>query len=84
MTFIGICELLGGLAVLFGALTDYAAIGLALLMLGATFKKITEWKVPFTAMDKTGWEFDMVLLAMALCLLFVGPGHYSVDAMLGW
>jgi putative oxidoreductase len=84
MAFIGVCEVLGGLAVLFGVLTEWAALGLAILMLGATYKKMTEWKTPFTAMDKTGWEFDMVLFAAAICLVLTGPGKYALGPMLGW
>lgn len=84
MVFIGIAELLGGIAVLFGFLTEFAAIGLAIIMLGAIYKKVFEWKTPFTAMDKTGWEFDLILLVAALALLFTGAGQYSADAFLGW
>jgi putative oxidoreductase len=84
MLFIGIAEILGGIAVLCGFLTEPAAIGIAVIMLGAIYKKIFEWKTPFSSMEKTGWEYDMILLAAALALLFTGAGNYSVDALLGW
>lgn len=79
MGFIGVCEMLGGLAMLFGFLTSWAALGIAIIMLGAIYKKITEWHVPFTAMDKMGWEFDLIILAGCVALLILGGGSYSVD-----
>lgn len=81
MTFIGAAETAGGLAILVGFLTQLAAVGLGIIMLGAIYKKITEWKIPFTAMDKTGWEFDLLILAGCVTLLFFGGGLYSVDVL---
>lgn len=82
MGFIGICETLGGLAMLFGFLTQLAALGLGIIMIGAMYKKINEWHVPFTAMDKMGWEFDLILLGACIALLTLGAGVYSVDSMI--
>jgi putative oxidoreductase len=84
MLFIGICETLGGIAMLLGFLTEFAGIGLAIIMLGAIYTKMTKWSTPFTSMTATGWEFDMLLFAVALAFAFLGAGHYSLDAVLGW
>ncbi len=81
MTFIGVAETAGGTAVLLGFLTELAALGLGIIMAGAIYKKITEWHVPFTAMDKSGWEFDLLILAGCIVLLTVGSGSYGIDAM---
>ena len=81
MLFIGAAETAGGIAMLLGFLTQLAAIGIGIIMVGATYKKINEWHVPFTAMDKTGWEFDLLILGACIVLLTVGAGVYSVDAM---
>lgn len=82
MGFIGICEMLGGLALLFGFLTQLASLGLGIIMIGAIYKKTQEWHVPFSAMDKMGWEFDLALLGGCLALLTLGGGVISVDHML--
>ena len=79
----GIAETLGGLAVILGLLTQIAGIGLAIIMLGAIYMKSAKWKLPFTAMDKLGWEFDWVLLGMSLALALLGAGAFSLDAMFG-
>ncbi len=60
---VGAVELLSGLALLAGRYTQYAALALIVVMLGALYFKIFRWKVPFSARDATGWEFDLVLLA---------------------
>ncbi len=81
LLFIGIAETLGGAALLVGFLTQWPAIGIAIIMVGAIYKKITEWHVPFTAMNKTGWEFDVILLAACVALMTLGSGLYGVDAL---
>lgn len=81
MRFIGITETIGSIALLVGFLTQLAAIGLAIIMLGALYKKIFEWHVPFTAMDKMGWEFDVMILAGCIALMTLGSGAYGVDAL---
>lgn len=83
MTFIGVCETLGAIAILFGVLTQLAALGIAIIMLGAMYKKINEWNIPFTAMDKMGWEFDLMILGACITLLTLGAGVYSVDMYIG-
>src|SRR5215469_2660081 len=45
--FLGAAELAGALGVIFGVLTQFAAAGLILLMLGAIEKKISLWKTGF-------------------------------------
>jgi putative oxidoreductase len=47
--FVGIAEVAGGLGVAAGVLTQLAAIGLILIMLGAIYKKIFSWHTGFWA-----------------------------------
>ncbi len=85
MGFIGIAELLGGLGELLGFLTQLASLGLGIIMLGAWWKKMNEWHVPFAAHDKTGWELDMMILAGCIALFFLGGGAFALDRMMfGW
>jgi len=84
MRFIGICETFGAIAMLAGFLTQLAGIGLAIIMSGAIYKKLTEWHVPFSADSTTGWEFDMTLFAIAVALALMGAGTISIDALAGF
>lgn len=69
---VGAAELLGGLAVATGFGLYIGAAVLALVMVGAMYYKIHVWKAPFTAMDKMGWEFDLILLAATLFIWSTG------------
>ncbi len=78
---LSVCEPLGGLALVLGFLTPWAALGLGIIMLGALYHNIFVWKKPFSAVP-SGWEFDAVLLAVLVGLLSLGAGAYSLDALL--
>ena len=84
MTFIGICETLGSLALIAGFLTELASLGFAVIMLGAIYMKNFKWGVPFSFDKGTGWEFDLLLFAAAILLISSGAGNMSLDAFLGW
>ncbi|MBI1813251.1 DoxX family protein [Candidatus Peregrinibacteria bacterium] len=84
MMFIGWAELLGGLAMVLGFLTQLAAVGLGIIMVGALYKKTQEWHIPFAAQDKTGWEFDLVLFGGCAALLLLGGGSISLEGMFGF
>ncbi|MBI2990421.1 MAG: DoxX family protein [Candidatus Magasanikbacteria bacterium] len=71
---LGLAELVGALGVLSGVWLQVSALILVFVMLGAMSMKIGKWKIPFSAMDKMGWEFDLILLAASLLLLFSGGG----------
>jgi putative oxidoreductase len=72
--FLGSAEVLGGLGVALGILTQLAAIGLILLMLGAIQKKIFVWKIGFWGGRAYGWHYDLMLLVMNLVILLTGGG----------
>ncbi len=66
---LGTFEILGALGVTLAFHTQLAALIFALVMVGAIYYKITRWHVPFWAHDNTGWEFDLILLAVAIFFL---------------
>lgn len=74
--FIGIAELAGGLGVALGVLTQYAALGLILIMLGAIQKKIAVWKTGFWGQHGDGWHYDLLFVVMCLVIATTGGGRY--------
>ena len=83
VVLLGLVELLSGLALVLGFYTEIASLLVAIVMLGALFHKMFKWNIPFSAMDKMGWEFDFILLGAAIAVLFLGAGSISLDAMFG-
>ena len=75
---LGIVEGLAGLGLILGVYTQVSALVLSVVMLGAIYMKTMKWKVPFTTMTGTGWEFDLILLAANLFILASGPSLYSL------
>src|SRR2546422_4807601 len=76
--FLGTAEVLGSMGVAFGVLTQLAAIGLILLMLGAIQKKIFVWKIGFWGGRAYGWHYDLMLLVMNLVILVTGGGRLAI------
>ena len=80
MIFIlGLVELLSSLGLIFGFYTQFSALLLAIVMIGAIYFKTTKWKVPFSTHDKTGWEFDLILLAANIAILLNGSGSLGIQ-----
>jgi putative oxidoreductase len=80
---LGIAELAGGLGVLFGVLTQLAAIGLILVMLGAIQKKIFVWHTGFWGEKASGWHYDLMFVLMCLMILFTSGGRYVITTWPG-
>ncbi len=75
--FLGTSELLGALGVAVGVLTQLAALGLILLMLGAIQqKKIFVWHKGFWGEKSDGWHYELMLVVMNLVILFTGGGRF--------
>lgn len=74
--FLGTAEVLGSVGVALGILTQLAAMGLILLMLGAIQKKIFVWKIGFWGGRAYGWHYDLMLLVMNLVILLTGGGRF--------
>ena len=74
--FLGVAELAGGSGVAFGLLTQLAAIGLILVMLGAIHRKIFVWHTGFWGEKASGWHYDLMLLLMNGVIACTDGGKY--------
>jgi putative oxidoreductase len=74
--FLGIAEVAGGLGVAAGVLTQLAAFGLILIMLGAIYKKIFAWHAGFWGEKSSGWHYDLMFVLMNLVIAFTSGGAY--------
>jgi uncharacterized membrane protein YphA (DoxX/SURF4 family) len=81
-------EVFGGLALITGLLTTAAAVGLLILTLRATvctaWAKISEQN-PVDGIDCVAcylWRVEGVYIALALVILMLGPGRFSIDWLL--
>jgi len=80
LRLLSIVEPLGAVAVLVGFLTQPAAAGFAIIMLGAIRLKAVQMHRGFTG--DGGWELDFMLLAAAVALFISGAGRLSLDRVL--
>jgi len=76
---LGGIEFLSSLGMIFGIYVQIVAFLLAMVMVGAIYLKIATWRVPFGAMDKMGWEFDLILLAVNVFILMNGGGSIGIQ-----
>ena len=76
---LGGIEFLSSLGMILGGYVQIAAFLLAMVMVGAIYFKTAKWHIPFGAMDKTGWEFDLILLAANIILLVNGGGAIGIQ-----
>jgi len=74
--FLGASELAGALGVTFGVLTQLAAFGLILIMLGAIQKKIFVWHTGFWGEKASGWHYDLIIVLINLLIAFTNGGAY--------
>jgi putative oxidoreductase len=74
--FLGAAEIAGSLGVAFGVLTQLAALGLILVMLGAIQKKMFVWHTGFWGKDGGGWHYDMLLIVMNLVIITTNGGRF--------
>ena len=79
---LGLLETMGAIAMFGGFLTQLVAMGFGAIMLGAIYFKKYKWQLPFMSETNTGYEFDFILLAANLSLIFSGPGAFSLDLIL--
>jgi len=76
---LGVVEFVLSIGMIFGIYMQLAALLLSIVMVGAIYFKAQKWKVPFFAMDKTGWEFDFILLAANIAILLTGGGSIGIQ-----
>ena len=75
----GILEFFGGIALILGFLTQVVAALIAVEMVATTIFSKTKLGKKLVL----GYELDLAYLVIALLVLFVGPGAWSVDRLLG-
>jgi putative oxidoreductase len=75
----GLAELTGGILFALGLLTPVAGLLIAGTMVMAILKVHGQNGLWSTA---NGYEYNLTLLAVAIGIALIGPGHYSLDAFL--
>jgi len=78
-------EFLGGIALILGLFTKFAALGIFLMMLVATIK--VHLPAGFFLSGKgdgkgQGYEFTLTLAVISLVLVILGGGVYSIDNLI--
>ena len=64
--------------------TRILAVAFLIDMIVATLLvRIGMAKSPFSGGDGIGWEFEFILAAVALALLFTGAGSIALDPLVG-
>ena len=82
LKFLSIVEPLGGVALIVGFLTRWAAAGLAIIMAGAIFfARLTLRTGVFTTPHGTGLDYNLLIFAGCVALIAFGAGRWSVDAI---
>jgi putative oxidoreductase len=81
---VALLETLGAVLLIVGLGTRVVALGLAFDMLVAV-ATVRIGKAPFTSgAQGSGWDFEFVLLAGSLALVFEGAGRFGIDHFVGW
>ncbi len=82
MKFLSVVEPLAGVALILGLMTQLAAGGLGIIMLGAIYMKQFVWGIGYSSVTTTGWEYDLSLFAVCLVLFIMGGGRMSLERLL--
>jgi putative oxidoreductase len=76
--FLGAAELAASIALVLGILTQWAALGLILIMFGAIYLKAVVWKTGFWGEKSMGWHYDLMFVVMNLVILCTGGGQIAL------
>lgn len=77
-----LAEFGGGLALILGLLTPIAAFGLVCQMIAALVLVHLPQGHPFVAQGGPSFELALVYLVVAILLIVLGPGKWSLDTLL--
>ena len=81
LRILSIAEPAGALGLIFGFLTQLAGLGLVIVMLGAITFLRTKVHRKFKEDNAPGWEFELMLLVVALALAILGGGEFALDRL---
>jgi len=76
-----IVEPLGGVALIAGYLTRWAAAGLTIIMVGAILIMQFMMQTGFATPQGVGWNFPLAVLGCCIVLMVFGAGDWSADMM---
>jgi putative oxidoreductase len=79
----GLAEFGGGILLILGLLVPVAGLLLLINMLVATVVSVTKLRKPLLAIEQPGYEYDLVLVGVALAFMLFGAGRLSLDELLG-
>jgi putative oxidoreductase len=77
----GLAEACGGTALALGFLTPLGSLAIIAMMTNA-IASVHAPNGPWV--QNGGYEYPLVLIAVAAALAYVGPGAWSIDAVIGW
>ena len=79
-----ILEFFGGIALIIGLIVPIVAFFIALEMIGNVILKKTKMKSPYlVGQNAAAYEIDITYLLLAITLIVLGAGVFSIDALLG-
>ena len=79
-----ILEFFGGISLIIGFIVPIVAFFIALEMIGNTMMKKTKMKAPYlSGQNAAAYELDVTYLLLAITLIVLGAGAFSLDAFLG-
>ena len=76
-----LAEFGGGIALIAGLLTRLASLGIGAVMVVAIGVVHVPQGDPFVSKGGPSWELAAIYLACAILFLLLGPGRYSLDAV---
>jgi putative oxidoreductase len=78
-----VLELAGGIALILGLLVPIVGLFFVLFMASNSVMKKRRMHADYIAVGKPSYEVDVLYLALALVLVFLGAGALSLDGALG-
>jgi len=76
-------ELGGGIALILGLLVPIVGLFFVLFMVSASVMKKRKMHADYISVGKPSYEIDVLYVALALALVFLGAGVLSLDGALG-
>lgn len=73
---LGIVEMIAAVSIALGLFAQVGAAIIVLVMAGAVYKKIVEWKQGFYAEEGFGWHYDFLILVCSLVIFTTAGGNF--------